>query len=114
MPREAAGTTNIISRVHFRRREHAKFVEYEWYWTEVAPNGKNISVGGEGYDELRGALNGFFASEGMPDWKPTSVQPGKIMMPNNNYAIQKFADDHYVITKFQDETDDTEDTDNGD
>jgi len=115
MPTEAVGETNIDSRIHFRRREHAKFVEYEWYWTKQSPNGQKISVGGEGYGELRGALNGFFASEGLSDWKPTSIQPGKIVMPPG-YSIQKFADDHYVITKFkpEDNSDDSEDTNNGD
>lgn len=113
MPREAVQETNIDSRIHFRRREHAKFVEYEWYWTKQSPNGQNIAVGGEGYAELRGALNGFFAAEGLPDWKPTSIQPGKIVMPDN-YSVQKFADDHYVITKFKvAEPEDVEETDNG-
>ena len=93
----------IVSRTHFRRREHAKFVEWEWYWSKQSPNGEKIAAGGEGYDQLRSSLNGFFANEGMPDWKPMSISPGKIAMPPG-YSIEKFADDHYVITQFADET----------
>jgi hypothetical protein len=88
------GVRKLLHRTHFRRNNHgiSGSPVWQWYWTKQSPNGQNIAVGGEGYDEREGAFNGFFASEGV-DWTPG-------MMPPESYMIQKFAEDHWVITKY--------------
>lgn len=83
----------LISRTHFRRGP-TKSSGYQWYWTKESPNSEPVAVGGEGYDQRNGALNGFFAGEGFPDWSPGDPLP-------NGYVEQKFHDDHYVITQYE-------------
>lgn len=84
----------LISRTHFRRGP-TKDKGWQWYWTKESPNSQPVAVGGEGYDELRGAYNGFFANEGHPDWRPTADT-----LPEG-YVAQKFSDDHIVINQYE-------------
>lgn len=43
----------------------------EWYWHTKASNGEVVGGSmGEGYKELRGAVNGFFAQQGVAPGDP--------------------------------------------
>ena len=81
----------LLHRTHFRRKPTG-FAAWQWYWSKQSPNGKTIADGSEGYTELRGAMEGFFAGEGIDFEWGTS--------PPEDYMIQKFHSDHWVITKY--------------
>lgn len=82
----------ILSRTHFHRRS-TQDQGWQWYHRTESPNGQPIGVGGEGYDERNGAVNGFLSTQGYPGWHPGQPLP-------EGYKEEKFADDHYVITHF--------------
>lgn len=81
----------VLHRTHFRRRP-AGFAVWQWYWSKQANNGKIIADGAEGYDTVNGAMHGYFVGEGI------EFDPG--MPPPEDYVIQKFHSDHWVITKY--------------
>lgn len=89
----------VLNRTHFRRRETHKSgpndrgVQWEWFWQTRANNGEIVAVGGEGYDELRGATNGFFASHG--------IDVNQASLHSEFSKIEKFTDDHYVVTQYE-------------
>lgn len=84
----------LVSRTHFKRSHSEKEDAWLWYWATEAPNAVKVGVGGEGYDELAGSLNGFMSQQGYPAWKSSHALP-------EGYVLEKFADDHYVITRFE-------------
>ena len=83
-------TQKIVNRTHFRRQPGAN--GWQWYWQTRANNGQITAVGGDGYTELRGAVNGFFSTHG--------IDPESASLSSNFGKLEKFADDHYVITQF--------------
>lgn len=88
--------SNVVNRTHFRRRPQGDppDVVWQWYWQTKANNEQIVAVGGEGYDKVHSAINGFMAGQGLPDWKPGDPFP-------EQYRVEKFDDYHYVITKYE-------------
>ena len=82
----------VLNRTHFRRR-HTEAAGWQWHWTTKANNNETTAVGGEGYDQLRGAVNGFFSTHG--------VDPEAASLSSEFSQLEKFSDDHYVITQYQ-------------
>ncbi len=83
---------NIDNRTHFRRTRGITG-DWQWRWGTRAPNGESVAVGGEGYDELRDAVHGFFVSQG--------IDPEAATLGSDYSQLEKFADNHYVITKYE-------------
>lgn len=97
MPREnQEAKSNIVSRTHFRRFRVKPDAEWQWFWRTETPDGRNaIAVGGEGYDNLKGgAVNGYLSQQGFAGWSPDDDMP-------EGYKLEKYADDHYVITRYE-------------
>lgn len=85
----------VLSRTHFERKIGTKTGEWQWYWRTEAANQEPIGVGGEGYDQLSSAVNGFLSQQGYPDWKPSQTE-----LPVD-YRMHKFDDSHHVITRYK-------------
>lgn len=92
--------SKLVSRTHFRRRPNeVDPTGWQWFWSTVSPNEKDtIGVGGEGYDQRVGALNGFFAQQGFPNFVNGLPLP-------SGYVQEKIDDSHYVISKYEDSQD---------
>jgi hypothetical protein len=93
----------LVTRTTFRKVPMPEFDEkgpvFEWFWTTRSPN--NEAVGGssgEGYKELRGAVNGFFAQQGLPDWEPQEDEDAEFVVPDGYSGY--WAGDLYVVDKF--------------
>jgi hypothetical protein len=82
----------VKNRTHFRR-QHTPKAGWQWHWTTKANNGETVAVGGEGYDELRGAVNGFFSTHG--------IDVEQASLASEFSKLEKFSDDHYVITQYE-------------
>jgi Domain of unknown function (DUF1508) len=65
----------------------------EWYWHTQTTNGEVVGDGAEGYNRLSGAVQGFFAQQGVdPDDASLSAPYSKLEKVNDNvYQIKKFA-----------------------
>lgn len=88
---------NVVNRTHFQRsRGQGDDGAWQWYWKTRANNGQITAVGGDGYDELRGAINGFFSTHG--------IDPNKASLRSDFGKIQKFDDNHYVIVQYESES----------
>lgn len=73
----------------------------QWFWTTFSPNFKDtIADGGEGYDNLDGALNGYFANQGFPDWKPEKSQYGSYVMPTEEFISVPLNPKKFVVARF--------------
>lgn len=84
----------VVNRTHFRRSlGQNSSGPWQWHWQTRANNGQITAVGGEGYDELRGAVCGFFSTHG--------IDPEQASLRSDFGKIEKFADDHYVITQYE-------------
>lgn len=94
----------LVSRTHFRKRREnvggGDIDVWQWRWaTKTADDRKIVGVGGEGYDRIDGAVNGFMSQQGIPGWEPSTTPLG--MDFPDGYTLQKIADDHYVISKYE-------------
>jgi uncharacterized protein YegP (UPF0339 family) len=84
----------IIAITEFRRSEN----DGQWYWTTKAANGEKVgSSAGEGYKELRKAVAGFFAQQGIepstlhklpPEWQHYSKL---IKVTDHEHHIRRYA-----------------------
>ncbi|AEL97993.1 hypothetical protein CL65_gp085 [Mycobacterium phage Patience] len=82
----------LISRTHFTRSNQIAD-RWEWFWEKETPSGRVICVSEVGYDSLGEAFESFYSREPIDGlWKYG-------MLPPINYAVQKFAEDHWVITR---------------
>ena len=73
----------------------------KWYWHTKSMNGKKIGDGGQGYTDMKGAVNGFFAQQGFPDfdtsnqetWPENFGQPRKLPNEQNTFVISAYRKD---------------------
>lgn len=72
-----------------------------WYWYTKSMNGKKIGDSGQGYVDMKGAVNGFFAQQGFPDFDPSK----KETWPENFGQPRPLptAKSHYVISAYRKE-----------
>jgi hypothetical protein len=83
----------LLSRTHFEKKFGENSDRWQWFWRTMSANDvDSVAVGGEGYNNLVGAINGFMAGQGLSDW-----EPGQPAMPDG-YTMEKFDPQHYVIT----------------
>jgi uncharacterized protein YegP (UPF0339 family) len=76
----------IVSITEFEQSEQ----NGEWYWHTKAANGEVVGGSmGEGYKELRKAVNGFFAQQGAEAFDPAYSELIKIS--DTLYRIEKVA-----------------------
>ena len=91
----------VLNRTHFRRREshhsgpNDRSAYWQWYWATHANNGESVAVGGEGYDELRGAVHGFFSTHGI------NFAGGAFEQTPENFTLEKFDEHHWVVTQYE-------------
>jgi len=86
---------NVISRTHFRKRPTGS-QSWQWYWHTESIDARSVAHSGRGYGRLDTAIRKFMAHDTEEGWVPTE---GMFAMPEN-FVLQKFASDHYVITKY--------------
>lgn len=82
----------IVSVTEFEQSEQ----NTEWYWATKAANGEVVGGSmGEGYKELRKAVNGFFAQQGFDpaaDLPPEQRHYSKLYKASETlYHIRKYA-----------------------
>lgn len=80
----------ILTLTEFRLSENDK----QWYWNTKTPNGVTVGDGGEGYNELRKAIGGFFAQQGfdVTTEEPSQQQYSKLYKESATvYHIRKYA-----------------------
>lgn len=83
----------LVGRTHFRKKP-TKDQGWQWFWSTMTPNERDtIGVGGEGYHNLDGAINGYLSQQGIPDWEAQQAMP-------DGYRKEKIDPQHYVIIKF--------------
>lgn len=69
----------------------------QWFWTTIAPNGNVVGDGGEGYNRLDGAVNGFFSQQGIEVDKATMGKE-----PIGDYSkLEKIGADRFVICRYE-------------
>ena len=79
---------NIVDPAHSDNCEEG----CEWYWHTQSPNGQVVGDSGEGYRELRKAVQGFFAQQGVDPKKATTGSPYSQLkqINKNTYQIIKY------------------------
>lgn len=84
---------SLVGRTHFRKR-NTENQGWQWFWSSMTADDTTVvGVGAEGYANLRGAINGYFSQQGLPDWQPGQALPG-------GYRLEKIDEHHSVILKF--------------
>lgn len=69
----------------------------EWYWHTQSPNGATTGDGGEGYKNLEGSLNGFFAQQGV-SYEPPAKGADRVFP--EGFTIEKQNANVYIVTKY--------------
>lgn len=86
----------ILSTTHFRgsfTNDKGK----QWFWSTTVPNENTVGDSGEGYNRLSGAVNGFFAQQGIAVDDATMGKG-----PIGDYSkLEKIGPDHFVIHKYE-------------
>lgn len=76
--------SDIVATTEFERSAQ----NGQWYWRTQSPNGEIVGGSmGEGYLELRGAVNGFFAQQGVAADDPAYSRLLKVT--NILYRVEK-------------------------
>lgn len=75
---------------------------FEWFYTIRGVNGEPLAGSqGEGYKQLRGAANGFFAAQGLPDWEPITDPAAEFVVPDGYSGYWVDEGNTYIVDKFE-------------